>query len=258
MKTSDGITTQLIAQDGPIAFTETTSLATIFDEDANRCLLLQTDESPEQTKRILKSIADGQAGIRPDAQRVILMHHTIQRMLPCLPVVAPWLHRLADAFTCDRVEVRRAFPQLLAMIQASALLHFKQRQRDGNGAILADANDFHLARRLLSKPYSQALGGGLTDAARQFFEKLPRDEVFLVKDIAKRTQVSKSSVAKWVSELNDAGAVEIAEPGRGRQPHKWRRTGQTPEAGIVLLPSADVIFPECVGRRDAWKHHSFA
>lgn len=129
--------TQLIEQEGPIAFTETTSLTTIFDEDLNRCLLLQTDESPGQTRRILQSLARRQTGQRHDVGRVIQLHHTLQRLLPLTPIRVPWLDRLADVFTCDRVEVRRVFPQLQAMIQASALLHHRQREMDAAGTILA-------------------------------------------------------------------------------------------------------------------------
>src|SRR5262249_22984061 len=47
------IETRLIEQDGPIAYVETTTLTRIFDEDVNRCLLLNTDEQPEQTKKII-------------------------------------------------------------------------------------------------------------------------------------------------------------------------------------------------------------
>jgi hypothetical protein len=42
MKVGGEIVTELIAQEGPIAFCETTTLGEIFNEDANRCILLQT------------------------------------------------------------------------------------------------------------------------------------------------------------------------------------------------------------------------
>ncbi|MCI0701523.1 MAG: hypothetical protein L0241_10615, partial [Planctomycetia bacterium] len=82
MKIGNGIETQTIEQEGPIAFTETTTLTNIFEEDANRCLLLQTDETPAQTRRIINTLAQRQAGERDDTDRVIRVHHTLQRMLP--------------------------------------------------------------------------------------------------------------------------------------------------------------------------------
>src|SRR5262249_13041383 len=51
------IQTQSIEQDGPIAYVESTTLTNIFDEDANRCLLLNTDERSDQTRRIIEATA---------------------------------------------------------------------------------------------------------------------------------------------------------------------------------------------------------
>ncbi|MFO0796372.1 MAG: hypothetical protein U0804_02780 [Gemmataceae bacterium] len=251
MKAGTGIETQLIEQEGPIAFTETTTLTTVFEEDANRCLLLQTDETPAQTKRIIRALADRHAGGVRDTARLLKVHHALQRLLPCgTPVRVPWLDRLADAFQCDRVEVRRAFPQLVALVQTSALLHHRQRKTDSDGAILADARDYQLARRLVLRPFSQALGGGLSDSAVAFLARLPAGE-FEATAVAKQLKVSKSAAAGWLVELGDAGAVEVVEASRGRRAARWRTTGRSPDPGDDLLPSAESIFLTPPGRVDA-------
>jgi len=256
MKTDNGIETVTIEQEGPIAFTETTTLTNVFEEDANRCLMLQTDETPEQTKRILIALAQQQSGEREDTDRIIHIHHTLQRMLPQSALVrVPWTDRLVNVFPCERVEVRRAFPQLIALVQASALLHHKQREIGNDHAILADARDYHLARRLILKPFSQSLGGGLSDSALLFLSKLPSGEEFTAKAIAKKLHVSKSAAAGWLSELNDAGAVEQVEGARGRHAAKWKLTGKTPDMGEDLLPTKEKLFPEFVGCVDAKQIH---
>ena len=179
------------------------------------------------------------------------MHHALQRLLPRGAVVrVPWSDRLAAAFACVRVEVRRAFPQLLALVQASALLHHRQREKGDDGAILADRRDYHLARRLLVKPFSQSLGGGLSQSALAFLAKLPPGEEFTAKAIAQNLKVGKSSAAGWLAELSDAGAVEASEQGGGRRPTKWRLTGTPPDSGADALPAVDTIFPEYAGRVD--------
>ncbi|QDU21825.1 hypothetical protein [Urbifossiella limnaea] len=251
VKVGTGIETQLIEQEGPIAFTETTTLTAVFEEDANRCLMLQTDETPAQTKRIIRALADRHAGGVRDTARLFEVHHALQRMLPCgTPVRVPWLDRLADAFQCDRVEVRRAFPQLVALVQTSALLHHRQRKTGDDGAILADARDYQLARRLILRPFSQSLGGGLSDSAVAFLAKLPPGE-FESKAVAKQLRVSNSAAAGWLTELSDAGAVEVVEESRGRRAARWRTTGRAPDPGDDLLPSAESIFPAPLGRVDA-------
>jgi DNA-binding transcriptional ArsR family regulator len=251
VKTANGIETVTIEQEGPIAFTETTTLANIFEEDANRCLLLQTDETPEQTKRIIRALAERHGEERTNTERVLRVHHTLQRLLPRCAVRAPWSDRLSDKFNCDRVEVRRAFPQLLALVSASALLHHQQRKTGTDGAILADARDYHLARRLIAKPFAQSLGGGLSDSALAFLAKLPMGEEFTAKESAKQCKASKSSASGWLAELHDAGAVEITEQGRGRSPTKWKRTGKAPDPAENLLPTVESLFPEFVARMDA-------
>lgn len=250
MKLGNAIETQVVEQEGPIAFTETTTLTNVFEEDANRCLMLQTDETPAQTKRIIHALAERQTGAREDTDRLIRVHHALQRMLPRSEVRVPWADRLADAFVCDRVEVRRAFPQLLALVQASALLHHLQRGKGDDGAILADRRDYHLARRLLVKPFSQSLGGGLSESALAFLAKLPSGDEFTSKAIAKNLKVGKSSAAGWLAELSDAGAVEVSEQGGGSRPTKWKRKDTTPDMGEDALPTVDTIFPESAGRLD--------
>jgi hypothetical protein len=140
---------------------------------------------------------------------------------------------------------------LLALVSASALLHSQQRKIGNDGAILADARDYHLARRLLAKPFAQSLGGGLSDSAVAFLVKLPADEEFTAKEVAKRMTVAKSSVSGWLVELHESGAVEITEQGRGRLPTKWKRTGKTPEPAANLLPTVESLFVRFAERVDA-------
>lgn len=244
-KTGNGIETLTIEQSGPIAFTETTTLTDIFEEDANRCLLLQTDETPEQTRRIIDALGARHAGPHGDSERVIQVHHTLQRMLPRGALVCvPYADRLATAFKCERVEVRRAFPQLLAMVQASALVHYQQRKRGDAAAILADANDYHLARRLISKPFAQSLGGALSKSALDFLMRIPVGENFTAQGLKTSLNLgSSSSVNGWLRELYAAGAVVVVELARGRSPATWRRTDTTLGSHDDLLPSVKSIFP---------------
>src|SRR5262245_49661387 len=148
------IETVTIEQEGPIAYVESTTLAKVFDEDANRCLMLHTDERPEQTRRVVQRLAETYRGNGSSsaAERILLVHHALQRMLRSLPVVVPFADRLAELFPCERVEARRAYPHLVGMIQAAALLHQRQRKKDTEGRLLATKDDYHQARNLLLKP----------------------------------------------------------------------------------------------------------
>ena len=74
-----------------------------------------------------------------DHERVRQRHFALQRLLHPLPVVVPYAERLAELLDCQRVELRRAFPQILSMIQAVTLLHQYQRVRDAQDHLVATA-----------------------------------------------------------------------------------------------------------------------
>ena len=115
-------------------------ITTIFEEDANRCLLLQTDERPDQTRRILQVTADvyvGANGIDAQARsKIIERHHALQRMLRPQTVVIPYANNLADRMPFDRVEARRAIGHVLSAIEALVLLHQRQRDLDFDGRLI--------------------------------------------------------------------------------------------------------------------------
>jgi hypothetical protein len=168
-------------------------------------------------------------------------------MIPaCAAVRVPFANRIAAGFECKRVEVRRAFPQLLTLIEASALLHHRQRAKDADGRLLATATDYQIARRLISKSFAVSLGGGVSESAIRFFHKLQAKVtgVFTGREAKKMGGVGKSAVYGWLSELHESGAVELVEPARGRTPAKWELTGNEPDPGAAVLPTVDSVFPE--------------
>jgi hypothetical protein len=242
------IETVLIEQAGPIAFIESTTLTRIFDEDPNRCSILHTDEQPEQTRRILKSLSADYSGKTGGGtvERTVQRHHALQRMLKPMPVVIPVAERLGELFVSYRVEARRAFPQLISMIQAIALLHQCQRPTNCDGQLVATAEDYHLARRLMTKPLSRLLSGKVSDPARRFYDRLSnwvRGE-FTSKEAKSHETGSKSAVYGWLTELYEAGIIEMVEAPRGRSPARWRLTSTVPEDALSFgLPTVEDVFP---------------
>jgi hypothetical protein len=233
------IRTERIEQEGPIAFVETTTLTKIFDEDANRCLPLQTDEGPEQTQRVYGSVAARYAGAfdQKKAAALIQRHRTMQRLLRRVEVVIPFARELVKLLPDKRVEGRRAVGLLLGGIAASALLHQFQRERDERGRVLATAKDYKVVKWLLAEPLGRILGGGISPAARRFYGRLKgrvarKPSRFRTPEAAKGEQVTERAVRGWLHELLDAGLVELLERGLGPNPAEWRladapRPGET-------------------------------
>src|SRR5262249_37150288 len=123
IKMGGEVVTVKVEQEGPIAFVESTSLTQIFAEDETRCRPLATDETPEQTRRIIDKVTERYTRPVPAGERLRALdrHHALQRMLEVAPVVVPFAGRLGEKFASERVEARRAYPMLLRVVEASAL-----------------------------------------------------------------------------------------------------------------------------------------
>jgi hypothetical protein len=245
--------TVLIEQEGPIAYVESTTKTRVFAEDENRCITLFTDERDEQTRRVMKSLARGHAGIAIDltsnAGRAATISHAVQRMLARKDVVVPFAPRLAELLPDKRVEIRRAFLHLLSLVQASALLHQYQREVDTAGRVVATRDDYRLARHLLREPMRRLMGSELSEPARRFHDRLNRwfgHCSFSTKDARLKEQGSRASVYDWLGELNGAGAVELVEPPRGKVPARWQLCELRPDSDV--LPAEPEVFEAGPGK----------
>lgn len=244
-------TTKLIEQDGPIAFIETTTLQMVMNEDANRCLMIHTDERETQTGRIIRqaALAYSGDGVSEDVkQRIRQRHHCLQSMLEPLPVVIPYASRVGELFPKGNVESRRAFPQLMSMIQVVCLLHQRQRARDEQGRLIAIDDDYGIARQMMLKPISKQQGA-ISDGSEKLYHAIEeRDggEEFTTQDAKKWGKVPKSTIYGRLAELNDAGLIEQTQPGKGKVPAKWKRVSLTDDAASssnLAIPSMNDVFP---------------
>ena len=169
--------------EGPVMMFLTTTSPAPDEELANRCLLLQVNESRSQTAAIhcrqrLAYTPDGQ---RESLQRqqIIELHQDAQRLLEPLPVVIPWAEQLT--FRDDQTRLRRDHAKYLALIAASTLLHQYQRPRRSWPAtsnddvpqeyLQATREDVALAGRLMAEVLGQSLNN-LLPQTRQLLELL--------------------------------------------------------------------------------------
>jgi len=234
-------TTVHVEQEGPIAYVESTTLGVqqIFSEDRTRFLLLCANESAQQTRAIIDRIADSasQPGDLDTPDSIIALHHAAQRLLEPLHVTVPFARALRDSLPAERVEARRTFGHLMSLIQAVALLFQKQRDRDGNGQVIATVDDYEIVRRYLVRPLATALGKMLTPGAEQLLDVVSQLGEFTVQDA--RAAVpglpAENTVRGRIKELVAAGQVEVVEEGRGRVSTKYRVISDaSPPHGLAL------------------------
>jgi hypothetical protein len=244
MKDGDQYITHQIDQEGPIAYSESTTAAHIDEEDANRCLLLTTDEGEKQTRRIIEATAAAATGAdATDVGRLIAVHHALQRMIPRVDVVLPYAQALGGGYPTERLESRRDFRHLLQLVKAVTLLHFRQRDRDSLDRVVATLDDYAAAEWLAREPLGAA-ACGLTRGAREMLDVLR--ELFGAAEFA-TTQIkqligaSPRTNENRLLELNKVGAVEQTQQPKGRVPAKWKLTGRDPGSGEGVLPTVEQV-----------------
>jgi len=108
------------------------------------------------------------------------------------------------------------------MIQASTLLHQFQREISTEG-IVANKDDYELARSLLSEPLGRSLGGELSAAVVRFWNQLRNLdlEIFTAPEVAKAIGINEHTARDHLHLLHEEGVVELIEQNRGRVPSKW-------------------------------------
>lgn len=243
VKTSEGMATQVVVQEGPIAFCESTTKARLLDEDASRLLLLNSDDSAEQTARVVSKMFKAEA--RPkcvDRQAIIAKHHVFQRLLGRPQVVIPFAERLALEFPTERPECRRIARNVVAMVKASAVAHQFQRPRQGE-AVVADPADYAVAWRLLRGPAARLLGrephASVKRLAAQLRERFGDGE-FTTVQAAEAGGVSRRWAGQGLRWLAENGYTEQTNPGGGPKPATWRLTNPLEEGGV--LPAPEEVF----------------
>ena len=252
--------TEVIERYGPIAYVETTTKTRLFDEDSNRVLLLASDESEAQTRRILEAAAKRAASGASESHPVVQRHHALQRLLRRVDVRTPYASAIASRMPAQRPEARRAIGHVMSLIDASALLFQRQRllvagSLECGGVIEAIVEDYALARELLVGPLGRLLGGDLPPAVYRFGSRLLArgwQNEFLAKDAASADpQVASQDVARrYLKSLCDAGVVSEVEVGRGGRPTAFRVVGDLPEPGATWLPTVDDIQSDLSGHEE--------
>lgn len=235
-----------VEQQGPIAYIESTTAAELFEEDANRCLVLQPDERPEQTRRILLATGRQLAGGESDDQRQKLQQefHCLHRLLSPAKVVIPFSENLSRLFPSEPLEVRRAFGHVASMIQTGALLHQLQRARDERGRVIAQAEDYWLAQFLLKEVLARSLGRKPAEALRRFVVSVRKyTGEHTAKELAQAMKMSERTVREHLQKLLEQDSIEQTTPGRGPIPARWliRADMELREPDSNPIPSVEAV-----------------
>ncbi len=218
LKDSKGnLKTITLTVEGPVSVSGCTTKEKIYDDNANRCILLYTDTSRTQDKRINEyqgRLAAGEVNRERETQLRELFKN-MQRMLRPIHIINPYAKLIQ--LPAQVFKPRRTMTLLLGFIEAVTFYHQYQREvkKDSTGQpyIETTTSDIQSAFNLL-KDVLFSKSDELTRATRDFLEQLKEllkalgKESFTAKQLREKLRLSPSSLKRYLTELDRYGYIK--------------------------------------------------
>ena len=166
-KTPEGLKPRLIEREGPTGLIVTTTRLRLHGENETRMLTVRVDDSPDHTRAILAALADEDREF-PDLSAWRALQEWISGGET--RVTIPFAKDLAEKIPVVAVRLRRDFRTVLNLIRSQALLHCENRDRDGQGRIVATLDDYGAVRNLISDLLSEGVGATIPQVVRETVE----------------------------------------------------------------------------------------
>ena len=168
-RADDGLQARHIEREGPTGLITTTTWAGLHPENETRVLALDVTDTTQQTREILKALGkrykDGGA-----PQIDLGTWHALQHWLELAgtrEVMIPYADKLGELVSDRAVRMRRDMSKILTLISAHAVLHQEQRERDGDGRIVATLADYAAVYDLVHDSISEGLEVSVSATVRE-------------------------------------------------------------------------------------------
>jgi DNA primase len=227
LKDSKGnLKTITLTVEGPVSVSGCTTRERLYEDNANRCLLLHIDGSKVQDSRILDYQTRAAAGEinKENEQHIRQQLQHVQRVLVPVTVINPYAKYIQLP---DQVfKPRRTMTLLLAFIEAVTFYHQYQRpvKRDGQGHpyIETTAPDVEAAFMLL-RDVLFSKSDELTNASRSFLELLKvllkkhGKTSFHAREIRQQLRLAPTTLKRYLVELERYGYLKVSRHHRQRK-----------------------------------------
>ena len=211
LKDSKGnLKTQTLEVEGPVCVSGCTTREKLYEDNANRCLLLYIDQSTVQDKKIMDYQKQSSAGkinhhAEQDAQNLL---QNAQRLLQPIRVVNPYAQYIDLPESVFKP--RRSMYLLLSFIETITFYHQLQRRRiisvDGEPYIESTVQDVEMGFELLKETLFRK-SDELNGACRNFLERLKKylqsekAVSFKTQEIRKELRMNPNNLKRYVREL---------------------------------------------------------
>jgi DNA primase len=217
LKDSKGnLKTITLTVEGPVCVSGCTTKEKIYEDNANRCILLYTDMSKDQDRRINQyqtRLSAGEINHEREQQYQRLFQN-MQRLLKPIHIINPYAKyiQLPEAV----FKPRRTMTLLLGFIEAVTFYHQYQREvkKDQHGILYIEttATDIEQAFSLL-KEVLFSKSDELTKATRDFFESIKQllkttgADTFTARHIRDQERINPGNMKRYLAELSRYGYI---------------------------------------------------
>jgi hypothetical protein len=211
--------------EGPICMSGTTTKEKLYEDNANRSLLIYLDGSKEHKDAIMnyqKRLSSGNID-REKEDKLKEFFMDMQTVLRPVRVVNPYAELLNIPETIFKP--LRTNAHYLAFIETVTFYHQFQRERkqDANGRdyIITELEDIEAANLLL-KDVLLAKSDELTNACRNFFEMIKTYLInkgkssFYIREIREEYRTAPTTLKRHIAELHRYGYLKISGGSRAR------------------------------------------
>jgi DNA primase len=225
--------TKMLEVEGPIVLSGTTTKEKLYEDNANRCLLIYLDNSTEQQAGIMerqRNVSAGQIN-RASEQNTIELLQDLQMMFRKINVVNPFATKLHIPETVFKP--LRTNAHYLQFIEAITFVHQHQREtkkdNQGNEFIETTLEDIELANELL-KEILLAKSDELTKACRDFLEQIKshlnqnKKPSFFKNDIREATRINPHTLKKYLQTLSFYGYIKTIGGDKYKQGYEYEIT----------------------------------
>lgn len=218
LKDSKGnLKTITLTVEGPVSVSGCTTKEKIYEDNANRCILLYTDQSRDQDKKINEyqtKLSGGEINREREKQYKELFKN-IQSVLRPINIINPYAKYIE--LPEQVFKPRRTMTLLLGFIEAVTFYHQYQREvkKDSNNQLFIETTveDIEAAFNLL-KDVLFSKSDELTQVTRGFLEKLKlhlvenKMESFTAQQIRKIFRVEPRTIQRYIRELKQYGFIK--------------------------------------------------
>lgn len=218
LKDSKGnLKTITLTVEGPVCVSSCTTKEKIYEDNANRCILLYTDQSRDQDRRINEYQTNLSAGAvnKQREQQYRELFQNMQRVLKPVRIINPYANHIQ--LPEQVFKPRRTMTLLLGFIEAVTFYHQYQREQKkdeaGQPYIETTITDIEEAFTLL-KDVLFSKSDELTKATRDFLEQLKLllqqsgQDSFNAKLVRESMRINPGNMKRYLAELVRYGYIK--------------------------------------------------